>query len=450
MVGSKAQRPRWDEGMTEATWALPLEEELSGRVGRSPIRLALILTCAFFASWAAGLQGVAPFRLSKVFPLGAMGLVLYWGLFVRHKFRTFPTLFNVFLAFVVAHTVVTYLFFHPELLEFRYRGEVLWRGGLVLEEESHGIRLARFFLFAFFGYALASLLRSAREVTMVALVFGAGFTLSVVLGVRGEVSQAVTFARSSGGYHNANSFGAAAMTCVFLSLFVLQHPGTRRWARIGSAGSALAGLYGLLVSASRTAILGVCGGMLVMLAYSPLRRRLRNAVCLCLIVVVALMLLPEHALEALVGRSAYDYLVRSRASKRFDIWSDYVRAFPKYALVGTGLKRSMTATAESYTTSEPKIPHNTYLQVAVEFGCVGLVLFLAAMWQLWRRVASPLSPRIPTDSVMLGLFAAWTFFFLGGTFGSRVFWVSWAIVAGYGHWRSQAGREGALGLLGPL
>ncbi|HDL64983.1 MAG TPA: glycosyltransferase [Proteobacteria bacterium] len=122
-------------------------------------------------------------------------------------------------------------------------------------------------------------------------------------------------------------------------------------------------------------------------------------------------------------------LEETQGSKRLDIWPDYIRQFDRYALIGMGLDRSIEAIRDSYTadSSHPLIPHQTYLQILVEFGFIGLLLFIGGFWQLGKRAAG--GPR-GERAVILGLLAALiTYGLAGSLLGERAIWLALGVIA---------------------
>lgn len=399
-------------------------------------RLVLLLMCTFFIPWGAGLQNVANVNLSKIFPLCAVALIAYWLLFVRYKFRVFPLYFNYFILFVILHSFVTYVFVYPEELTFGYVDQIALGGDFVRLTESRGLGLARFLLFATFAYAYASLIRTPKELVWLCLAYGLGFLTSILPGSYISVTGHGTLYRSTGGFLNPNSLGSAAMVCIFLSAFVLQSRQTGRWLKGLSLGLIFVGLFGLLTSVSRTPILGLCAGLVVMLYYLPFSRKIGSLIVVLLITITVLTVLPESTVGTLKSRMTVLSVIESRGAKRQDIWSDYLRQLPQYALAGVGLKRAVEVTKDCYTTFRPYIPHSTYLSVLVELGGFGLLLFLGALWQFRRRIGASRSrgKTFSANPVMMGFLVAWACYFLMGSMGQREFWLSWAILAVYGSW----------------
>lgn len=140
----------------------------------------LLILCAFFASWGAGLQNIASFDVSKIFVGFCILLILYWLVFAKHKFRAFPRSYNYFILYIILHTLIAYTIFVPEELGFGYLGESAARAeGFVVKQESYSIQIIRMFLFIFFAYAVASFVRTQKRLVAIAIAYGVGVLLSV-------------------------------------------------------------------------------------------------------------------------------------------------------------------------------------------------------------------------------------------------------------------------------
>jgi O-antigen ligase len=407
----------------------------------SVVRVSLLLACAFFASWGP-LTGVFGDVLSasRLFVAGAIAMILYWLLLCPRRFEPFPRFYNLFILLVVVHTIVTYCFVHRGELDFSVQDFSSVDETVVGLDEGRGTYVARYFLYVLYAYAMARLCRTRRDFRAVPLLLGVGLLVSMLLGDRSSISRGEGMYRLTGGFLNPNDMGNTAMVIVLLNLYVLRVSRSRLLVRALALLLSGVGLYALFASASRSALIALCIGVMVMLYYSSLAKKIRTLGVLALVVTAVALYLPEESVETIEGRVSIDTLQQTRGSMRIDIYSDYLRQFPSYALAGVGLKRSVEAVKDTYTTHHVLIPHNGYLEVLVEFGCPGLLLFLLSLVQFWRRLAIRHGERPAdraADSVMLGLLAAWAVYFLMASAGSRIFWISWAILASYGFVRSR-------------
>jgi O-antigen ligase len=417
---------------------------IAGPVRLSTWQLVLAATGAFFANWGPAVEiGMVQISPAKLFWLSAIPLIVLWFWLGRDRFGAFPWLWNAFFALVVVHSLITFGVFHREELSFASTGQTEIDETTVEIEEARGIYVARYFLYAVYAYALACVLRGRRELMIVSLASGAGLLAAMVLGNRESIAYSEGVYRSTGGFLNPNDLGNTAMTVVMLNLCVLRQRQARLGLRLLGAVFVCGGLYGLLASASRSALLALCVAVAVVLTHLSTSNKLRVAVILVASVAALVMYLPREVFEALETRVNIETVLDTRGSMRLDIYADYLCQFPRYALTGVGLKRSLEVTKDSYTTLTPLIPHNGYLEVLVEFGCPGLLLFLGALLQFRRGLAVTDfdSEDAGADSVIQGLFWGWTAYLVVASAGSRIFWITWAVLGAYQAMRQREQAE---------
>ena len=156
----------------------------------------------------------------------------------------------------------------------------------------------------------------------------------------------------------------------------------RRW-RLGGLATALACATGLVASFTRSAWLGLAVALAVLLGVR--RRR-------ALLVLVPLLLVTWFTLPGDLGdrlRSAFDSShVTNR--ERVMMWQAGLRAFRDHPVTGVGLQ-NLTTLLERYRLpgelEHPSHVHNSYFQVALASGVVGLAAFLVLCGALLVTVA---------------------------------------------------------------
>ncbi len=380
----------------------------------------LALLAVFFIPWGAGLQKVSSFDLSKIFVVMSALLILSWLLFNRKII--FPKWLNIYLLFICFHTFITYVLIFPDDLIFKYVDIMRLREGFVRPVESPGIALFRFFLLILFGYAIASFTDSKRFLTKLCLSYGAGFFCTFALGGYQAAG------RLSAGFLDPNAFGLSAVVCIFLSAFVLFMPAPKLYLVMTSV-FACTGLLGLFMSGSRGALLGVFIGVLVTILYLPIRKKVFTFTGCIMLCVITILITPSSVLKMAHARTSITLIEKSRGAKRLDIWREYLSNASNYFWCGTGFKRSREAIKNEQ--HGLYVPHNNYLEVFVEYGIIGLILFLIAMCSLWLTMKKNL---VPSRSVILGLFSSWlTISFFLSNFTCRETWLVLAIIIAYGY-----------------
>ena len=150
--------------------------------------------------------------------------------------------------------------------------------------------------------------------------------------------------------------------------------------------------------------------------------------------VAATTLLPVSILTTISKRITVQNVKETNWSMRREIWSDYILAADRYFYTGLGLGRSVEAVRDTYTfdSAKPLIPHQTYLQLLVEFGIIGLVLYIAAVWKLLKRGIQLSSSHAGgiQNAVMLGLLSAIIIYgIIGSILGERAVWLSLGAIA---------------------
>lgn len=418
--------------------AITNQEQVFKRTSRIPS--ILIIMTAFFTSWGAGLQGLTNFDLSKIFVGLIVLLIFYWIFFVYHKFRTFPPYFNYFMLFATLHIFVTYAVFFFKELRFGYTDIIQLQGGFIRLQEARGMMIVRFFLFALASYTLASLLRTKKQFIALSLAYGTGFSLIMVIVISAYVGGGYVIiekgflVRFAGGFLNPNSFGTSALMAVFLNIFVLTSQNVKTLNRFFSMVFVGIGILGVLISGARSNMVGLFIGLLVIIMHIPnIQRKIKFIVGLLIIVFIVFLFVPQNVKATLEYRINIQTIQETRGAKRFDLWHAYIEAMPKYILIGNGFgrKREVIQTFSDIISTT----HNRYLAVLVEFGIIGLLLFIMGLWQLWKKIyySSKQTKRPISDCIVLGFFFVWlTMFMFGDYSGSRDLWIFLGIIAAYG------------------
>ena len=226
----------------------------------------------------------------------------------------------------------------------------------------------------------------------------------------------------------------------FLNATVISVKGLKSRIKILSITFMGCGLGSMLLSGSRGAILGLFVGLILLLIYSPtLKRKIRLTVGFLAFFIVLYSLLPSIVVQTLESRISVERIREDRGAKRLDIWTDYLRGVRHYMLLGSGMGRSMEAIRDSYI-FRLGAPHNNYLATWVQFGSIGLVLYLTALYQLWKKISGHALKRKRTtlDAVFLSFFFAILVMLLfGDYYGCRDLWIFFGIMAAYSSWNTK-------------
>jgi len=138
--------------------------------------------------------------------------------------------------------------------------------------------------------------------------------------------------------------------------------------------------YGLLFAFSRGAYLGFASGVI---ALGALRRKSLAFVALACL--AGSFLLPSAVSDRITGTytqgaTSTDRTLDSSATDRVLIWQNALDIIAAYPMFGTGF--------DTYEFMHPmgfKDTHNFYLKILLEQGVVGLIIFFAMLWTIFRQ-----------------------------------------------------------------
>lgn len=282
-----------------------------------------------------------------------------------------------------------------------------------------------------------------------------GAATLVALFVSGSVVSLIGVARflAAGGHYPARAIGLTGfwmtyslelllVTCLALGVAITS--GDRRW-QLGGLATALACSGGLVASFTRSAWLGLAMALGVLLGV----RRPR-----ALIVLVPLLVITYFALPGELGvrlRSAFDPAHEANR-ERVMMWDAGARAFRDHPWTGVGLQ-NLTTLLERYRVpgevERPSHVHNSYFQVALASGIIGLAAFLILCGALVVTVAggpglrhgSGLGPGVRLGATA-GAFGFMLAAFFDHPFGDQPLLFLIFAIAGIA-WAARGWREGA-------
>ncbi len=136
---------------------------------------------------------------------------------------------------------------------------------------------------------------------------------------------------------------------------------------------------------SRGGEIGVIFGLIVALGlmWGRLAVPLRHTMIACAAVGIMVMVIPANPLTQRI-LSSFDAADTSNTS-RIEIWSKTLEIWSQRPLLGTGLGASPKYYEADAQYRTPIYAHNIYLDIGVELGVVGLLLFVAMIFFMYRH-----------------------------------------------------------------
>lgn len=229
-----------------------------------------------------------------------------------------------------------------------------------------------------------------------------------------------------------NYFAASLLLPLSLAVYGFLTPRSRL-ARLGWLVVAATLVLGILVTMSRGSLVAVAVMILFYMYTHQVSRRM--TIPLVAIFVALAFVLPNAFFTRLQTAA------ESGGSGRTVIWKGGLVAFEHYALLGAGLNnfpyayREYIGSAPLFEGRQSPMPaHNSYLEIAVDMGVVGLALMLAAIvGQL--RAASRCRKNVPDKiggvivAYEAACYAILVAAFFIGVMWDKWFWLAWMLLA---------------------
>ncbi len=280
-------------------------------------------------------------------------------------------------------TVLSLCFALPLLLS-ELRAVVLW--GCPFSDGA----FEAFWRLAFFPLILLTVCRychcTSRQILLALTGVGVFYGLAGLSGVFfDDVPMIRSFgARAAGFISNPNPFGflmaITSLVAVFLVMTAYRY--TERILGVVGAG---VGLSGLLVSGSRSALLGTLVAFVAMaiLSWRYLRtsslsvKSIVSGGVIAMLLVAILAALPNFSWDLLNHRIAHAV----QGDIRLTIWSQYLERFIEHPFLGVPISCSQKIHIRGHGFG----PHNMYLSVLVQSGIVGVAaLFTGLVWLIHK------------------------------------------------------------------
>jgi O-antigen ligase len=249
--------------------------------------------------------------------------------------------------------------------------------------ESEVIRYVSAMLFvAISAYGLSTRVALVRQVSVLSVSLGVAAVGSLLLGA--QVGDRLT---SSGTDPNYLAMGFLAGAILAAGMAVI----TRNWWRIVYLATIAACLVGMVATQSRGGIVGGVVALVVWVIFGGRRRRQ------VMIVVAAVAIAGSGYVYLLAPAATRDRLTgvvsassTDEGTGRLDIWRVGLETFKAHPLVGVGIGNYTVVTPQYVPNAglvrrddliivNTKVAHNIFLNIAVDTGVVGFVLFYSAV-----------------------------------------------------------------------
>jgi len=158
-------------------------------------------------------------------------------------------------------------------------------------------------------------------------------------------------------------------------------------------------LFSIVITGCRGAMLGVA--TIAAINYFSVKRKVSYIVLLIAIGLILTPFIPDFFFER------WEKAGDTGGAGRLDIWYVGLDAlFNKYLLIGAGLGNFPMAFDEFGRNSPDylgfgRAAHNTFLEIIVELGVIGISLMVLAMWKSYQNIQSQLKNTYDANSIML-------------------------------------------------
>ncbi len=249
-----------------------------------------------------------------------------------------------------------------------------------------GLTALRFGQSVLLIFILFAALRRESDITLVVYAFLSGAVIAALVGLSGVTQldrpDVVSTGRIAGSIGDPNELAAVLLPALALAMFMLSTKRGRIETPLLLGVAAICGVA-ILATGSRGGLIGL-GAMLLaaVLFAGRARHRLMTMIATVLAVAAAysFFVAPHAALVRITDFSA------GGGSGRADIWSVAARVYENHPLVGVGVGNfTILEPQYAYTGGDlprfdlisqtPTLVHNMYLNILVELGVVGFLLF---------------------------------------------------------------------------
>ncbi|MCJ7508814.1 MAG: O-antigen ligase family protein [candidate division Zixibacteria bacterium] len=212
-----------------------------------------------------------------------------------------------------------------------------------------------------------------------------------------------------------------------------------RWLKLLSIGVLIASLYTIILTGSRSAILGLV--TIVFLVWIRSRRKFVSLIIALLIVTITWIVMPEQY------KGRYKTILSSTHGEiddssqgRINAWKAGMEMFFDRPFLGVGVGAFGTAHATSYTPEgKPRSwlkAHNTYVQLLAELGILGTIIFVILIYNIIRqnikvekKILSQIKVKDWNYYLSIAMMTSLGCLFVTGIFGHSLYRFNWYLIA---------------------
>lgn len=303
------------------------------------------------------------------------------------------------------------------------------------------------FIIFFVVFNTLSDVKTCKRALFALLLFMA-FTLSTALlnkyGITEFAMLNVHKMGRTSGFGNPNAY--ASYLVLFFPLVLSYHLFRRElFTKISAGALSIMAFIGLLITGSRGGVLSFLFSMAIYLLILKKKTGMafsRTVKVLCLILLIvgaSVAFTPSGVRQVVVERFARfsdtDDIDYSTGHRTF-LWANGLRLFTERPIIGHGLGTVGPLMEKKFGMAA--VAHNEFINYMIEFGIIGLAIYLMIFWKMLQHVRKHLSEANDSWSKYLYIsyvagLSGWTFSMLGVQlwFPSHFFWLYTAVIYKY-------------------
>jgi hypothetical protein len=377
-----------------------------------------IFSVGFFLPWGSNFMEVGGYP-----PNYFIAATLILALFMLRTGIRVPFELKIFILFLLLNIAVTAMIFGGDYLFLEHiQQRSIGPGAAYLTSDTNAKIIVKFLFLLSFLITMCSVIKRKNEWLVFAASFLVGLGVVCLLKLRSYMAVFPDI-RFAGSYDDPNAFGITACLAFFLAILLFD--ATRNlvlkiiWASVSVMSFAM-----LLLSQSRGDLVALACGFFVMMKEKKLPVYKISLIIVVVFLIIFLLLkslIPERFL--MPGSWAED-----RGSRRLDIWLIYLSHAWQFLLTGVGFLRGKEVVSTGILGAE-YMPHNAFLEMFVEFGMIGFLLFCFVLRRLWFKL-SLLQENPPFRPALKAILISWIIaaFFIS-TYVLRETWFMFALIA---------------------